>query len=281
MAAPSKKKRPKRLTPTPETLRELYSLSGNRCAFPDCSRTILNDAGEKRGQICHIEAAMPGGERFNDASTDEERRHVSNLLLLCYEHHLDTDDVAAYPVGRMRKMKEDHESRFRAGWLSLVDEVKDWTQGAVVQTPTHMSAFFVSSGMPDDLTEEEKEESRADVLAFAAALRTLTLPARQTLYVIVNRGVPDRWNTGNFSVLPSELADATVQTMRQVVDRVSQLENAGFAIFDQDPDEIEWFTTRIPDSLAEWPTWSDFKTFCSDPESLRDLIVDLQFAQLD
>lgn len=197
---------PKRLTPKPETLRELYSLSGNRCAFPNCPRPILNEKGEQRGQICHIEAAMPGGERFNRNSTNEQRRHVSNLLLLCYEHHKDTDNVVEYPVERMRKMKQEHESRFRAGWMSLVNEVKDWTQGTVVEMPTHMSSFLSAAGTPNDLTEDEMQATREAVLAFAKSLRTLTLPARQTLYVIVNRGKPGAgWNNGNFSLLPSEL----------------------------------------------------------------------------
>lgn len=273
---------PKRLTPKPETLRELYSLSGNRCAFPNCPRPILNEKGEQRGQICHIEAAMPGGERFNRNSTNEQRRHVSNLLLLCYEHHKDTDNVVEYPVERMRKMKQEHESRFRAGWMSLVNEVKDWTQGTVVEMPTHMSSFLSAAGTPNDLTEDEMQATREAVLAFAKSLRTLTLPARQTLYVIVNRGKPGAgWNNGNFSLLPSELGDATAQSSQQVVDRILQLENAGFAYFDEDFDGVQWVTTRLPESLDEWPTWADFKAYCADPVALNDLIVDLRFDLLD
>ena len=277
------KEDPKRLSPTKETLRELYSFSGNRCAYPDCPRPILDIDGTRRGQICHIESAMPGGERFNPDSTNEERRHVSNLLLMCDDHHTDTNDVVAYPVERMRKIKSDHEARFREGWRSLVDEVKDWTQGAVVQEPTHMSAFFDFAGVPDDLTDEEKEETRQLVREFAASLRTLTPPARQTLYIIVNRGKPAQLdsNGGNFSLLPGELADATGQTTNQVVSRVLQLETAGFAYFDDDFDGIQWVTTHRPRFLGEWPTWADLKGYCQDYGALKDLIVDLRFGQLD
>jgi hypothetical protein len=35
------------------------------------------------GQLCHIEAAEEGGQRFNERMTNEERRAFENLLLLC------------------------------------------------------------------------------------------------------------------------------------------------------------------------------------------------------
>lgn len=63
------------------------------------------------GQVCHIEAANPGGQRYNPYSTDEERRSSENLILLCYRHHKETDDVAAFDVNALRSMKHQHESK--------------------------------------------------------------------------------------------------------------------------------------------------------------------------
>ena len=62
------------------------------------------------GQLCHIEAANPGGQRYNQASTDEERRSAENLLLLCYRHHKETDDVIAFDAPALKAMKLRHES---------------------------------------------------------------------------------------------------------------------------------------------------------------------------
>ena len=60
MAKPTgTKEKPKRLTPKPEVLRELYLLSGNQCAMPNCRNVIIDDKGTVIGQVCHIEAAMP------------------------------------------------------------------------------------------------------------------------------------------------------------------------------------------------------------------------------
>ena len=56
---------PKRLAPTSEVARELYLKSGNQCAFPGCEKVMINSEGTFIGQICHIEAAMPDGPRFN------------------------------------------------------------------------------------------------------------------------------------------------------------------------------------------------------------------------
>jgi hypothetical protein len=77
----------KRLTPTSDTLRELFLKSGNLCSFPGCPQLMMNLEGVFIAQICHIEAAEEGGERFNQNMTNEQRRSAANLMLMCYEHH--------------------------------------------------------------------------------------------------------------------------------------------------------------------------------------------------
>jgi len=104
----------KRLAPTKDTLTLLFSLSGNVCAFPDCNKALFNVENTFVGQVCHIESARVGGERFNADSTNEERRQYSNLMVMCYEHHKVTDNVEVYPTHKMRQIKSDHENRFRA-----------------------------------------------------------------------------------------------------------------------------------------------------------------------
>jgi hypothetical protein len=63
--------------------------------------------GDFIGQLCHIEAAEEGGERFNPSMTNDERRAVANLMLMCYPHHVKTNDVNTYTVDVLRKMKSD------------------------------------------------------------------------------------------------------------------------------------------------------------------------------
>lgn len=100
-----------RLAPTLPTLRALFARSGNICAYPGCTQELITKRNKFVAQVCHIEAAEPGGERYNSASNDEQRRSLENLILLCYQHHVETDDVAEYPTARLKEMKRIHEDK--------------------------------------------------------------------------------------------------------------------------------------------------------------------------
>lgn len=95
-----------------DVLRALFARSGNQCTFSGCTAALVNEKNQFIAQVCHIEAAEAGGERFNAGQTDEQRRQYENLMLLCYPHHIETDDVKTFPVERLREMKVTHEATF-------------------------------------------------------------------------------------------------------------------------------------------------------------------------
>ena len=109
----------KRLNPTADTIKMLLLRSGNRCYFPNCSHAIFNDKDILIAECCHIEAAMPGGERFNTVQSEEERRSINNLLFLCHQHHVETDDVNAYTVEKLKAIKQEHENKFRENNIKI------------------------------------------------------------------------------------------------------------------------------------------------------------------
>ncbi len=94
-----------------KTLKRLFALSGNECAFPGCTSRLVNDHNAKNSNICHIEAANVGGERFNPNMTDKQRADYENLILLCVQHHDETNDVATFTVDKLKAMKKSHESQ--------------------------------------------------------------------------------------------------------------------------------------------------------------------------
>jgi glucose-1-phosphate thymidylyltransferase len=98
-------------TPSLSTIRRLYLLTGNRCAFPGCNDLLVDDAGVPIAEVCHICADKPGGKRYNPAQTDAERQHYDNLIVLCANHHIivDGDDIT-YTAEVLRKMKTRHEA---------------------------------------------------------------------------------------------------------------------------------------------------------------------------
>jgi len=110
-----------RLSPTTDVVRALFARSGNQCAFPGCTESLIDEKNQFIGQLCHIEAALPKGERFNPKQSDEERRAYENLILLCYPHHIETNNTAQYSVKRIRKIKYEQESKFEKN-LYKIDE---------------------------------------------------------------------------------------------------------------------------------------------------------------
>ena len=101
-----------RLAPTKTVLRALFARSGNQCNFPGCTHELINHRHKFVGQVCHIEAANKGGERYNNESEDEYRRSYENLMLMCYAHHIETNDEKVYTVGILQKIKYKHEDKY-------------------------------------------------------------------------------------------------------------------------------------------------------------------------
>ena len=100
---------PKARKYTEKTIKRLFALSGNQCAFPNCDKKLVNESNAKDSNICHIEAKNKGGERYNPDMTDEERDDYPNLILLCIQHHDETNDVQKYTIEKLKQMKQSHE----------------------------------------------------------------------------------------------------------------------------------------------------------------------------
>lgn len=99
---------------TSGTQKALFRLARGTCYFPGCEREILTlESGEPLVdvQIAHIAAAEPAGPRFDASMTDEERRSIDNLILLCQAHHNLVDKVRPddFPVDTLRRWKSDNE----------------------------------------------------------------------------------------------------------------------------------------------------------------------------
>jgi hypothetical protein len=100
------------VAPTTTTIKKLFSLSGNQCAFPGCKARLVDASGVLIGEVCHICADKPGGNWYDPRQTDVEREALANLIVLCPTHHtvIDNDD-AIYTVSALRDMKQQHEAK--------------------------------------------------------------------------------------------------------------------------------------------------------------------------
>ncbi|KAF2082013.1 tetratricopeptide repeat protein [Flavobacterium sharifuzzamanii] len=146
---------PKRLAPRFQTLRLLLAKSGNQCAFENCFEVIFNNANELVGQCCHIEAALPGGERFNSNQNNEERRSFENLLFLCHKHHLESNDVNIYTVSALKRIKDNHHSKF--------------SEKEFIVNPNHMDSLIekfndITANLIETLDSVKRIETKQDEL---------------------------------------------------------------------------------------------------------------------
>lgn len=105
------------------TVKKLFALSGNLCAFPGCIEKMVDDNGVVLGKICHIEAAKKGGPRYDEDSNDEKRRNFDNLILLCPNHHTKIDNDPSYTIDSLKKMKVEHQNKFLSHPYNVSKEV--------------------------------------------------------------------------------------------------------------------------------------------------------------
>lgn len=97
--------------PTTTTIKRLFALSGNICAFPGCQLPIIESGGTVTGEICHIHARNSGGPRFDASQSDAERNDFDNLILLCRAHHKVVDSqIDSYSADVLREIKEIHQN---------------------------------------------------------------------------------------------------------------------------------------------------------------------------
>lgn len=118
-----------RKAPSIPTIKSLFALSGNLCAYPNCAEALIGEDGAVLAEICHIEAAEVGGERYNPRQTDEERRSFANLIVLCRKHHVVTNNEDVYTVTKLKQMKSDHESKYKDGGFSISESNAKVLQG--------------------------------------------------------------------------------------------------------------------------------------------------------
>jgi hypothetical protein len=110
---PARKKRGP-TEPSRPTVKRLFAVSGNWCAFSRCISPMVDPAsGSIIGQVCHIKGENPGpppSARYDPGQSDEERHGFDNLILLCGPHHkVIDDDERTYTVERLLELKKEHE----------------------------------------------------------------------------------------------------------------------------------------------------------------------------
>jgi hypothetical protein len=280
-----------RLPPRFSTLRDLFAHSGNRCAFRSCDRVLVNHKGQWVGEVCHIRAALPGGERFDGAMTNEERRHRDNLMLMCHDHHVETDDVNEFTVEVLLAVKAEHEAQF-AGELGSAEEkvleravqdvispsLEDYTDRVVLRLPQTLIGLYEHIG-EGDMSEEVRQGSIDMLVPTLERLRRLPVDTRAVFAILV-----DRVDTGRTVTLPlHELEGAMRMTADELYPHVETLGRYDVAYMsEEDGFERPAYYALSANDVDGWEFWGDFRSYCQERAlSPKKVINELTFDVLD
>lgn len=185
---------------TSRTLMSLAHLSGALCYWPGCPEPVLREVNGQMHRICeiaHIRGAYPGSARYDAAMTDDQRRDLANLILLCNPHHDEVDakeKEAIYPPEVMYRWKALRESvprealkRLRevtpAGLRKIVAEGLQQRDARLLSAlgrleSSDREAAALMRNLVDELTEAyARRQQGLDpdlVVEFSAATRRLT-----------------------------------------------------------------------------------------------------------
>ncbi len=151
-----------RKNPTPLTQRRLYTESGNRCSFRDCTNQLHMDGGKWIAQMAHIHDVSPHTDRFDRSLSEEELRSYDNLILVCSVHHK-IIDTAPYPTAdELRRIKRDHikwvSDRLSRGPTPPSDFLP---RRKGIDVPQNMLRWSIWRGYDDDPDDAETRAATA------------------------------------------------------------------------------------------------------------------------
>lgn len=106
------------LSSIPEKTRYiLWGKAAGRCQYRGCNEKLYLDSTTQTefniAYIAHIVADSPKGPRGDVVRSPLLAKKISNLMLLCDEHHrlIDREKVNEHPESLLVEMKEEHERR--------------------------------------------------------------------------------------------------------------------------------------------------------------------------
>lgn len=266
----------KRLAPKQEVLRELYLKSGNECAYPGCHNVIVDENGNFVGEVCHIEAAMPGGERFNPDMTNEDRRAFGNLMLMCHYHHVVTDDVSKYTVEKLKEMKRNHEAKYSGIIGQMMNSVTDY--GMSSEYIPCCNCKRIAQVLDWRLTDEENCENAEILTKHLHKLQDLPIETRRLFGIMVMRSYGDRCDC----IVPiHEIERATGLDPTSIIQNVEMLERRRITSDIEVEDGIP-ICTLLSDFDTGWLFWNEIRKFVKKTGiQIERICCDLDFSVFD
>lgn len=279
----------KRLAPSAATMRQLYLLSGNNCAYnfqgEKCRQSLVSlDTGAFIGNICHIEAASPGGERFNINMTEDDRRKPENLILLCSNCHIKTNDINIYTVDILKEMKAKHEKKFSMELVlqEMSNSLKNYANAGFIQAKNLNNLF---RSVEDDNWKRNPDEFRKTVEYANNSFENyaaLTPPAKELFKRCLERSryIDDREYLG---VYPSEIQHTVIGYSQHLRPLFDELTRAKLMTLGEDMENtnVLYFSSEMSGEY-NCDIWAYLKEFCQkESHDIASFLNNLDFSLLD
>lgn len=276
--------KPKRLKPKGKALRALYLKSGNLCAFENCKNVMINNQGVMIGEICHIEAALPDGKRFNPSMTNESRRAEKNLVLLCIAHHKIIDSSETnYSVKQIKKMKKCHEKLFTEIGKTLsrrfIEQINDETDKLVLTLPVSLKLFEKTRAEPFEVGEIQ--DAINEIENYSELMKKIPAKHRNFMLALFKRSQKMGFTShGGVSVNVDDLTDSlniSQPSLRKYSDALERYGVGGAYEVEENVWEI-----GLNDPSENHIYWCEIGEFCETNNiSIDEFFIDLNFQLLD
>ena len=229
------------------TLKRLYGRSGNCCAYPNCPFELIYAEGNL-SDICHIEALNPGGPRYNDDPSidDKDRNDHPNLLLLCKNHHhiIDQKDANGQPyysTEQLKAMKQTHEDFFADAKESLFRTKAPSTLAKIIKKLSEYEETTTPQKRPLSFTVEAK-------IAYNSIERNYGIIAKYSAYATIVDRLYNELEAGSMQKVlhsihdcyltncrPNQSADNTLDRVQSALIEKLSIENVV-----EYSEELEW-----------------------------------------
>jgi hypothetical protein len=212
--------------------------------------------------------------------TNEERRTLANLFLMCGGDHTIVDkDFETWTVDRLRELKRTHEAVYTGAIDRLRSTVGDITEGVTWQPATNLKRVLGVENLPP----EDMEGNLSVVNGFAARLASVPLPARSVLALIVSRAekVGSGWEEVTLPLpVLQQVADCPPQELNE---HLTVLEHFELAYLDTSPYEGPVLVNAGNSTPGiEWPLLAELKQVArGDATLVRRVLTDLDFSAFD
>lgn len=240
---------------------------------------LLKDDSTWNCEVAHIYGVKKDAARGVHNLSDEDLRDVSNLLLVCREHHGVIDNKSLedeYTVERVQTMKRNHEDRYREAIAGL-ERIVDTSEGSGPRYPTNLRALDGFSG------DDETDLNIAAMKPWIDAIAEQPPGMRDLLVLVLAHGkVRDSWSRKEVSVKATQIEGVAQIDADEIYRRARHLEDEGLLAIDEDED-IWYFELIDPtSSTIGWDMFRELHALADgDRTIIRRAIDDLDFTVFD